>query len=862
MTTHLGGVRRTFKAGSRWRALLVAGASATALSAIASQALAQSSDADSGSLVEEIVVTAEKRDASLQDVPVAISAYTSEKRDVMGVNTVEDLARMTPSLSYTSNDRMSVRGIGRLTNAIGTDPSVALYSDGIFSNSMADASTPSLFIERTEVLRGPQGTLYGRNSIGGAMNIIAKRPTEDFNGEVRAMVGNYESYRFDAMVRGPVADNLRFLVGASMERRERGFLNNAGSAEGGATANRYTLEAQIEADLGDNTTARLRYTKFDWDDGYGIGNTFTNNLSPYDTTSFTGAGTSALYYNTNYGLTQTNPGLKDPYTQNVNSRNYGSLDNHHRLHLDVTTDLGWATLKYLGGYQQYDYNTSTDSDGASRTAAQDILVDLDGPGPMAAFTARGVSTDARTFYEERQSWLSNEINLASNGEGPLNWIVGVYQYSQTYDQPQGIQVMGDAAMFQPLSLQGTPAARNDRGAFLYVDGHLETKSYAAFGQIDWEFAENWTLTAGLRYTYDEKDGYDIARYVARIPTLALAFGAAVPPAVAQGFAVDVTTQQVCGGTTLASCAANPLTADLKANATGGLRRELSGDWDAFTGTLGLQWEPDSDTNLYLRYSRGYKAGGWLGSNGLSPDPYADPEYVNSFELGAKKNIGRSLQVNSALFYTDYKGFQAPLTVPLGTITATQFLNLDAAIWGLELETQWAPIRELQFIANYAYLNTEIKEGCCFVDTVDPLATASGARPVGPATNGRVLQSLVGNDLPLSPHHKLTLGATYTMDFTPGSLIFNGTATYVDDQQSGLFNNPIYTAPSFTTGDVRVLWRDADRRYTVIGFVKNVTDEVGFGSSLPSPTAPTAVGARRQVSLIYPRTYGLELQYRF
>ena len=125
MTTHLGGVRRTFRAGSRWRALLVAGASATALSAVAPQALAQSADTDSGSLVEEIVVTAEKRDASLQDVPVAISAYTSEKRDVMGVNTVEDLARMTPSLSYTSNDRMSVRGIGRLTNAIGTDPSVA-----------------------------------------------------------------------------------------------------------------------------------------------------------------------------------------------------------------------------------------------------------------------------------------------------------------------------------------------------------------------------------------------------------------------------------------------------------------------------------------------------------------------------------------------------------------------------------------------------------------------------------------------------------------------------------------------------------------------------------------------------------------
>ena len=126
----------------------------------------------------------------------------------------------------------------------------------------------------------------------------------------------------------------------------------------------------------------------------------------------------------------------------------------------------------------------------------------------------------------------------------------------------------------------------------------------------------------------------------------------------------------------------------------------------------------------------------------------------------------------------------------------------------------------------------------------------------------MLQSLVGNDLPLSPNNKVTAGVTYTFDFTPGSLVLSGTATYTDDQKTSLFDNPVYRAPSFTTGDLRALWRDADRRYTIIGFVKNVTDEVGYGSSLANPTGVTAVGARRQVSLIYPRTYGIELQYRF
>lgn len=849
--------------GSRFRGVLIGGVSTLAVGLGAVPAFAQETSGSGATMIEELVVTAEKREQSLQDVPVAVSAYTSERRDTLGIASVEDLARITPSVSYTNNDRMSIRGLGRLTNAIGTDPSVALYSDGIFSNSMSDSSTPSLFIERTEVLRGPQGTLYGRNSVGGALNIVSKRPTEEFQAEVRAMAGNYESYRLDELVSGPITDNFRFLVGASMERREAGFIKNSGPTRDAGEVRRWMLEAQLEADLGDNTVARLRYTKFDWDDSYGVGNTFGNNLSPYDTTSFTGAGTSALYYNTTYGYAGVNPAIADPYSQNVNAPAYGSLDNHHRLHFDLSSDLGWATFKYIAGYQQYDYNTATDADGTPRTASQNILVDLDGPGPIAPFTATGVGTDARTFYEERQSWLSNEINLSSNSDGPLNWIVGLYQYRQEYDQPQGIRIVGDPAMMSPLSLQGTPSQANPRGAFLSVGGHLETKSYAAFGQIDWKFAENWTLTGGLRYTSDEKKGFDTARYVARIPTLALAFGALAPPAVAQGFAIDITTQQICGGASLAACAANPLTADLVANVDGGgLRRNLSGDWDAVTGTLGVQWEPTDDTNLYLRYSRGYKSGGWIGASGLSPSPYADPEYVNSYEFGAKATFARRFQVNTALYYTDYNGFQAPLTVPLGTITATQFLNLDAKIWGLELETQWSPVNNLQVFLNYAYLNTELESGCCFVDTADPGALTAGARPVGPAVSGRVPQTVVGNDLPLSPHNKATLGASYRLEFSSGDLTFSGTATYVDPQTTTLFNNPIYRTQSYTTGDVRVLWRDADRKYTVIGFVKNVSDQVGFASSLANPAAPTAVGTRRQVSLIFPRTYGVEFQYRF
>jgi iron complex outermembrane receptor protein len=419
-----------------------------------------------------------------------------------------------------------------------------------------------------------------------------------------------------------------------------------------------------------------------------------------------------------------------------------------------------------------------------------------------------------------------------------------------------------------------------------VDGHLETDSYAGFGQMDWSFSDKWTYTLGLRYTKDKKTGIDMARYVARTPGTAIAAADAAPtlesaiiglfpagtplsyiqtqvptvgPLVAaavlaqtQGLALDVTQSQVCG---LAACAA-----DLQPNPGGGLRRNLAGDWDAVTGTTGLQWEPNDNTNLYLRYSRGYKSGGWLGSNGLTANPYADPEYVDSYELGVKVVIARRLQLNTAVFYSDYDGFQTPLTVSLGTITASRFLNLQARVQGVEVEATWSPLDRLQLLASYSYLDAEITRGCCFVDNADPTALTSGARRDSVLPNGDVAQTLVGNRLPLTPEHKWTVGANYTWGFAAGSLTASGMYTDTADQQSTIWSNPIYTAPSFEVADFRLLWNDADNRYTIIGFVKNALDEIGYGSSTGS--SPTPVGSRRTVSLTYPRTYGMELQYRF
>ncbi|MGH6610509.1 MAG: TonB-dependent receptor domain-containing protein, partial [Burkholderiaceae bacterium] len=213
-----------------------------------------------------------------------------------------------------------------------------------------------------------------------------------------------------------------------------------------------------------------------------------------------------------------------------------------------------------------------------------------------------------------------------------------------------------------------------------------------------------------------------------------------------------------------------------------------------------------------------------------------------------------------VFYSDYDGFQTPLTVALGTITASSFLNLQARVQGIELETLWSPVGNLELLLNYAYLDTEITDGCCFVDNADPTASAPGAQPRGVFPNGSISQTLVGNRLPITPEHKWTMGANYTWNFVAGSLTAGGTYTDTGDQQSTIWSNPVYTAESFGLADFRLLWNDWQNRYTIIAFAKNAFDELGYGSATGG--TPTAVGVRRTVSLTYPKTYGMELQYRF
>ncbi len=795
--------------------------------------------------IGEVVVTAEKREQSIQDVPVAVSAYTAERRELLGVTAVEDLARQTPSVSYTNNDRMSIRGAGRLTNAIGTDPAVALYSDGIFSNSMADAATPPLFIARTELLRGPQGTLYGRNSIGGAMNIIQRRPSDEFEAEIRGFVGNGMWGRVETRVSGPVTDFLRYSVGYVHEQREDGFIRNDGPSEDIGELNRHLYDAQIEADIGDSIVARVTFRSAEWTDTYGVGNTLVGYFSPHDRLSRSNV-QAALYYNPVFGYAgPENPQANDVYRMDTNFTPRGQLSQHDRWGADITWDAGPFTVKYLGGYQDYVYDTGSDYDQTPRTGVflmptqTTVLV---GGLPTVVNYNAAVYPDVRGFYQEDQAWSSHEINISSNGDGPFSWIVGAFTYAQDYDQEIGFRTPDDPGMAAPLG-----AAPNPNRNVLRYAGHLEVESRAAFAQGELQIAEGLTFSLGARYTEDEKEGFDTARLVARtegttagvatsLAALGLAPNAALAVPTASNASADVTSTvlAVCNG-----CFANP---------GGGLRRNVAGDWDAITGNAGLQWEPNNDTNLYLRYSRGYKSGGFFGGSGLANEFRADPEYMNAYEAGAKITLGSTAQINSAVFFNDYIGFQAPVRVALGGgVFGTAFRNLDAEAFGIEVEALWAPIENLELGLAYAYLNTEITDGALVSDT---------------ARNGAPVVPIAGNPLPQSPENKIVLQGNYTWHLDAGSVTAGTVYSWVDTQQSTIFDTRDYRAPAFALWDLRMLYRDNDDRFTVIGYVKNALNEEGFGSVTGGVYNASLGISPSSGTLLPPRTYGVELQFRF
>jgi iron complex outermembrane receptor protein len=837
--------------------------------------------------VGEVVVTAQKREQSLQQVPVAISAFTSTERDKIGIDSVQDMTNFTPGLQYnSSDDRVSLRGIGRYTNQLSADSSVGVYEDGAFTTFTVKVGNDSLFVDRIEVLRGPQGTLYGRNSIGGAINIISRQPTDYWYGEVRGTLDDYGYHVEEGAVSGPLTDHLQFRLSGSQIGQEGGYFKNLnGLPDEGNRRNEWYVEGQLRGDFG---------SRFDWwakafggswqNNGGNAGGLVTNSVIVGPDGHSALPASSAFYavnyqknaLGTNLAPVETGDSLVPslgaflaPGVTNINSVNAtgtnpgnANIRNEYQLYPQTqdVQDYYGATLRLTGHFDGFDVRYVGSANRYSYIEHEEYGEgEYLGTGVISYTSPQGfqIFPDSLLNYAEYHWFTQNEINILSTGKGPLQWVVGAYNFNEGYKQPETVTMPGQAQLANPyngcvlvtgacgaLGLSPVAASNPNRNV---TDGvaHMGAETFAGFGQADWNITPTIKLTAGVRYTADSKWGTDAAQEYAYLPV----------EYIPENFAVTLISPGL-GTVPGAEKGATAATYD----AVSGLYvRKLSGEWSATTGVAGIQWEPDRDTNFYLKYSRGYKSGGFNAGDLLASNPETEPEHSNDYQFGLKKNFGRTLQINVDLFYDQYYDAQIPVGVSNGGLITSEFYNVpESRTDGVEVESVWQPIHNLQLMLDYGYNDTAIVKSGCVVNAEDPTATLVGATPGG-CTGGA--QNLKGDQLPNAPKNKVALNANYTFDLPTGTLSLSGSYIWRDAQYGSIFNTPYNRAPSWNQVDLRLEYKPTGGHWTLIAYGKNIFNTTGYIAGAGG-VAWSNGDFLKSYSLTPPAIGGVEVQYKF
>jgi iron complex outermembrane receptor protein len=863
--------------------------------------------AGGGATIEELVVTAEKRAQSLQDVPIAISAFSSEKRDLIGINSIQDLTNFTPGLNYTSaNDRAAVRGVGRLTNAHPVPVPVAVYDDGIYTTSTVTAGKTPIFTDRVEILRGPQGTLYGRNSMGGAINVISRRPTEDFYAEVRGTVANYGRTLFEAAISGPITEGLQFRLAGNWEKQRDGYYKNVvpGMPSEGNVIDQFYIEGQLQAKFGDRLEMWTKVDVSGWNNGSGgPGARAGSAPGPFNVaefgTSFVAPGFACAPGGVVANVKNlsplgcVNPASTDPRKFAADTAQTISLDESYGFSSHWTYHFDKMDLKFVAGGLNYHYTLISDLDGGAIESFQIPLRNpaVSGPpnptcsGVTQVVTGCGpltINPRYASTYSEDYHNVSTELSLASTGDSPFQWIGGLYYYKEGYKQPVFTTMFDQAQLDGPITAAApavTGPAPLDFRRRVYDDRpQFDQESYAVFGQVSYKFLDQFTATLGLRWNHDKLTGTESVRllclYTTPCGTTPELLGTLAP-------IVDLTgsSSVVYLGGVPQGVVNNGKPGGITFTPDGFATRQYDSSWEATTGTARLQWDPNRDTNLYVSYSRGYLMGGFNSgvTSTLGQFPFTDAEHVNDYEIGLKKNFGSRIQVNIDLFYEDLRGYQAPLTVVNNTgglaVSQSRYLNIPkSSIKGAEIEATWVPIDNLTIYATYDYNDSRVEELSGIVDPTDPEALAAGARPLNPgplqtctgtgttvtATNpnpnplcdvntGFVQrpQNLKGSQLPQSPKNKVAINVNYAFQFDAGSLTPSVSYIWRDKQYSNLFTRALGAAPSWDQWDARITWKAKNNHYSIIAYVKNLGNTLGYDGGA---TASRQTGVYSQATL--------------
>jgi iron complex outermembrane receptor protein len=607
------------------------------LAAISGSAAAET--ATDSPVLDEIVVTAQKRAQNINDVGIAISAFDSKTIQNLGFQQPSDVAGATSNFTVatliTDVPNFTIRGVGVNDYTLNQAVSVGTYVDGIFMSSPALLNFQMFDTEHVEVLKGPQGTLYGRNTTGGAVLFISKAPTDTFQASTYDEIGNYGYYMVEGAISGPLSNSVSARL-AFNDTQSDGYQESLTTGRTNGGLNRANVRAIFDWKPLDDLKVRFNLH-------VGKDRSNLNSLNrPGE-----GSNTSSA------GTIDTVDGI--PYR---NSKADGAS-------LSADWNLGEVTLTSVTGYDYLNRFEFANTDGVR--------------GDVGVGSPPG---DERIDQVEQSNikQVTQELRAASSGHGPLTWVAGLY-WSKDEVADNTIYLTPGAG-FPTAAFPGVSTTY----PVLTSLGNTydqKTTSKAVFGQVEWDPADKWHLTGGLRYTKDSKQLDNVTT-----PWT-------VNPEVGQGAAAQVAPVE--SGLLFAPAS-------------------YSKDFSAMSGKVGVDYHLSSDALFYASVSKGFKSGGFQGTLVFSSSnilPF-DNETVLAYEMGSKLTLaGGRAQLNTAIFYYDYKGLQAQGTLKgagggVANLFALQNIG-NAKNLGGEMDFQAKPTDRLNLSLGVGYLDAKIVE---------------------------------------------------------------------------------------------------------------------------------------------------------
>ena len=718
-------------------------------------------------VLEEVSVTAQKRVESAQDVPISINAIASEDLAVTGAGNLEGLSESIPNIDIADSPgvtRVVIRGLGSGSGNAGFEQSVGMFIDGIYASRAALFQVPFLDLSRIEVLKGPQGVLFGKNSIAGGLSLISNRPTDSFEAEVSAAYDfEYRSHELTGIVSGPVADNLYGRL-AVLSSTDESYMDNPLLDKGVPTSDVSAVRGTLLWDASESTEVLLKVESSKIEElgsNWQVEADYTPGSLPYileNNPGFTPSTpvqqiTAAVYHQAR--LAGEDFTFDDASYINDIQHMDQDADN---VTFQLTHDLNGYELVYLFGYGAYDRHQISDQD----------------------FTALPVVRLATSEDFEQQS---HEFRISSPGGQTVDYIAGLYYLDREFREEKTQDTLG---------LVPTLASS-------IISSYPETStSYAAFGQATWNISDSLRASLGLRYSSEEKEAANtklIAQYQTEQSLLA------------------VDPQKY--GLLNALFNRSDFTYDDQLDET------------SLDPAFNLQWNYSALGMAYISWTKASKAGGFNASEtGGDIDNFQfDPEYARSLEVGLKTEFldGRA-RLNAALFRTAFDDLQVGAFDP--TVNGFVVTNAAKALsQGLEMEGLFAATDELTLGGSFAYLNAEYQDftAGCPNNGLEAAKLDCYQDPNGPA--GRLVQDLDGERLDNAPELTASLFADYATIVLEDLML--GTrfdTSYKDETSLDFSQDSNLMAEDYWKLNLRLSLGPVDDKWKLALSMFNLTDE--------------------------------------